>query len=68
MNNDEIKALELENYIDAFLINSKDSDKYVINVENLTLKIFEIIWTKYRNSGWTNISWDKENSTITLNK
>jgi len=63
-------VLKFEGMIDASIVNSASNSKSVTIKAplNLTNEIFEVLWKRYTEVGWTNFSWNKETNLITIQK
>jgi len=63
-------VLRLEGMIDSALVNTaKNPNSITISSpEDLTVEIFEVLWKRYMDAGWTSFSWDQDKKTITVQK
>jgi hypothetical protein len=63
-------VLRLEGMIDSAIVNAA-KNPYNITIpapEDLTLEIFEVLWKRFTDVGWTSFSWNEEKKTITIIK
>jgi len=63
-------VLRFEGVIDSLIVdNAKNAKTILIKAPtNLTLEIFEVLWKRYTDVGWNNLSWDQEAKTILIQK
>lgn len=63
-------VLRIEGMIDSAIVQSaKDPNHIRIPApEGMTIEIFEVLWKRYTEVGWTSFSWDKEKQILTILK
>jgi len=63
-------VLRLEGMIDSAIINAaKNPNSVSINAPiDLTVEMFEVLWKRYTDIGWTTFAWNQETNKILIQK